>query len=315
MTINDKLNRPIARFGKNQRAHTFAKTFGWVRSVYPNAIEYTVGPQGLRGLVLVISMIGALIAFGFGTWRMIVDVPRFSGDFLDAIMLPLPFIFVGLGFYFVLKGIRLDLFRPIDEPTIFDRKNRKVYRVLRDVHPGLRGLFRRWPLRYACYDWDLIDAQHEAKVITTGSTVSRYHALVFLVRQAPNNPNYMDYFTIGNSLVLGETNVAPVWEHIRRFMEENGPHLPPGDVLADADVPHTWWQSMRAVFPASKGDTFWGWLKQELPFALLLLALFPLTVPMFILWGTGNWLSHKTATPIRWPDEVRQAVGPVQNEP
>ena len=310
MKIKDKLDGLVARFDKNQRAHASAKTFGWVSATYANAIEYTGGSQGMRGLVLVILLLTALIAFGFGIWRMTVDVPRFSGDFVDAMMLPLPFISVALGCYFVLKGIRLELFRPTDEPTIFDRKNRKVYRVLRDVHPGWRGLFQRWPLRYACYDWDLIDAQHEAKVITTGSTVTRYHSLVFLVRQGPNNPHYVDYFTIGNSLVLDETTVAPVWEHIRRFMEENGPHLPPDDVLAETDVPHTWWQSMRAVFPASKGDTVWGWLKQELPFALLILALFPLMGTMFLLWGTGNWLSYKTATPIKWPQEVLDAVEP-----
>lgn len=96
-------------------------------------------------------------------------------------------------------------------------------------------------------------------------------------------------------------------------MEEDGPHLPPDDVLAETARPHTFWQSLCAIFPASKGDTFWGWVKQELPFALLLLALFPLTGPMYFLWGVGNWLSNKTATPIAWPEQVLQAIGPVQN--
>lgn len=184
----------------------------------------------------------------------------------------------------------------------------KIYRVLREVHPGFTGLFKRWQLRYATYDWDLIDAQHEAKVITSGSTVTRYHSLVFLVRKSPSDPSYVDYFTIGSGLVMGETNVAPVWEPIRRFMEEGGPHLPFGDVLAETERPQGLWQSMRAVFPASKDESFGHWLRQEFPFALFLLVMFPL----YLLWGVGNWLSHKTATPITWPDDVLRAVGPAQ---
>jgi hypothetical protein len=314
-TVLDKLDGPVAQFEKkNQRLFVMPRTFGWVKTTYESAIEYTIGPPGARGLLFFWGIFQAGLLIPILLWMVLGTLGRKEVGFIEYFG-----ILVGMGFTFaslciLLWCLRLELWSPSDEPTIFDRKNRKVYRVLRDVHPGLRGLFQRWPLRYASYDWDLIDAQHETKVITTGSTVTRYHALVFLVRCSSTDPTYVDSFTIGSSLILGETTVAPAWEHIRRFMEEDGPHLPSGDVLAETARPHTFWQSLCAIFPASKGDTFWGWLWEELPFALLLLALFPLTGPMYFLWGAGNWLSNKTATPIAWPDQVLQAIGPVQNK-
>jgi len=42
----------------------------------------------------------------------------------------------------------------------------------------------------------------------------------------------------------------------------------------------------------------------------------PVTLPMFLLWGTGNWLSYKTAIDVDWPQEVKRAVGPsMKSEP
>jgi hypothetical protein len=257
----------------------------------------------MRGLMLFMGFLGLIAMLVPGIFGVVYpDEP----DWLDYVTVVLCTL-IGLGF--LLFSIRFEFFRPEDEPTIFDRKNRKVYLISREVHTGIKGLFKPWPLRFITYDWDLIDAQHHTETYTTGSTVSRRHALVFLVRKSPTNPTYIDQFTIGSSLILGEGTVAPVWEHIRRFMEENGPHLPPMDVLAEMEKPSGWWQSMKAVFPKSEDSTFWEWLKEELPFALLIVALSPLFLPMYLIWGTGNWLSHKTAIPITWPPEVLDAIG------
>lgn len=50
------------------------------------------------------------------------------------------------------------------------------------------------------------------------------------------------------------------------------------------------------------------WLKEELPLALLLLVLAPLTIPIYLIWGTGNWLSHQTARTLQWPSNIQAAV-------
>ena len=42
---------------------------------------------------------------------------------------------------------------------------------------------------------------------------------------------------------------------------------------------------------------------------MLFHVMFPLFLPMFLLWGLFNWLSYRTAIPVQWPKEVRDAVG------
>ena len=74
-----------------------------------------------------------------------------------------------------------------------------------------------------------------------------------MVRQEPrrlqgpitptNLPPYVDGFGLGDAKVLS-SSAHPAWEHVRRYMNENGPALPPGEQLADTTVPVTWWDSL-----------------------------------------------------------------------
>ena len=299
----------VKRYAKRERASTTPVTMAWIKASLSQSIEYTGSPQNVRGLVLMGGLFGLVgcpvgIWIGIGMWKF--------GDWF-AIVLGSSVTIATLFFavYIVLWPTRLELFRPTDEPTIFDRAHRKVYRIFRETQPGFKGLFKPWPLRVCEYEWDLIDVEHTATVATTGSTVTRYHALVFIVKRSAADATIIDSFNIGNGMELGEQTVPAVWEHIRRFMEERGPHLPPGDKLAPAEPPQTLWQSLGAVGPI--GPKYVHWWKDQLPFMILIHVLFPFFVPFFLLWGFFNWLSYKTATPVEWPQEVLDAVGAAQS--
>ena len=214
--------------------------------------------------------------------------------------------FVAIACYIMAKAARLELFRPEDEPIIFDRKNRKVYRLFREIHLGVVGTFRHWPMRAAEYEWDLIDVEHNAELFTTGSTVDRRHALLFLVRKSATDPTIIDSFNVGSSFELSESTLSAVWEHIRRFMEEDGPHLPPGEAVANEERPQTLWESMGTVGPFGPRYMIW-WREHRISMVLFHL-LAPVTVPMFVLWGFLNWLSYRTAIKTQWPPEVLSAV-------
>jgi hypothetical protein len=297
----------VKRYSKTEKVSEKAISFDLIKTVYDDAIEYTARSQGLRGMALIAGVLGAALGFGFGIWRFILDMDVPSHNIFDTIeKIVFPLMFIDVGILMLIWTIRLELFCPEDEPTIFDRKHRKVYRVFREAQPGLKGLFKRWPLRAAEYDWDLIDVEHNASLTTTGSTVMRYHALIFVVRKSAVDPTIIDSFTIGNRMELGELTVPAVWENIRRFMEENGPHLPPDESLAPSTPPQTIWQSLGAVGPF--GSNYFRWWKQQLPFMVLIHVLFPFFVPFFLLFGFFNWLSYKTSTPIKWPQEVLDAV-------
>jgi hypothetical protein len=231
---------------------------------------------------------------------------RFFGLFA---ILPIGLIFLALGLYGLLMAWHETIGQPEDRPVIFDRKRRKVYRIQREEHRGFRGVFRRWPVLACEYDWDLCDAEHQADLYTTGGTIARNHALMFAVRRSADDPTIIDSFEIGNSYSLGEDLVPNMWEHIRRFMEANGPHLPtPDEPLANREPVQSWWQAMGDV--GWFGPNYFKWWR-DLPGVTAIGHLIsPVAIPMYLLRGTGNYLSRKTAKRYDWPEEVKTAVGP-----
>ena len=296
----------VKRYRKEEAASATVTSIGLIKGKYPDAIEYTGIAAYVRGLVIFFGVFGACIFVGLGSLFLLDLIEEGLESIFDKVLAFFACMFILGGIYFLLFAIRFELFRPEDEPIIFDRKHRKVYRIFREVHPGLIGLFKRWPLRAAEYMWDLIDAEHNAVLTNTGSSIMRYHSLVFLVRKSATDPTIIDSFPVGHTVQLGELSVSPVWEHIRRFMEQGGPHLPLGELLNVDKRPHTLWESWVEVAPVGPAYAR-NW--KNLPLIMLVYhLLFPLVVPVFFCWGVFNWLSYKTATPIGWPKEVRDAV-------
>jgi len=308
----------VKRFKKKERLNVRPMAVGWIKAIYKDAIEYTGMTRELRGTGFMIAMLGGPMILGGavlpGIWlplRIISDADHpWYVDLLGWVILPL----VGLVFAaialrgIILPGVHADLFPPSDQPILFDRRHRKVYCLMREVQLDRRNLLKPWPIIACEYDWDLIDAEHQADDMATGATVGRYHHLMFAVRKSADDPTIIDSFSIGNANMLSETLVPAMWEHIRRFMEEDGPHLPtPSEPLADLDAPPGWWASVGATGVFGPGYIE-RWKKQP-GFMLFMHIAFPITLPMFLLWGTGNWLSYKTAVAVDWPEEVKQAVG------
>jgi hypothetical protein len=297
----------VRRYRKEEQASISVTAINLIKAAHPDAIEYIGISAHVRWLAIFWGFFSLCVLVGLG-WMFLdylisVGFERTFYQFLAFVSC----FFILAGFYFLLWGIRAELFRPEDEPIIFDRKHRKVYRLFRVAHPGLKGLFMRWPIRAAEYGWDLIDAEHNAVLITTGSTAIRYHSLVFIVRKSATDPTVIDSFPVGSSVQLGEFSVDPVLEHIRRFMEEEGPHLPPGERVNARMRPETFWQSMVEVAPVGPAYTT-GW--KNMPAIMVLFHLLsPIFVPIFLLWGFFNWISYKTSVPVYWPSEVNAAVG------
>ncbi len=225
------------------------------------------------------------------------------------VLLPISAIFLAVGVYAFLKGWHETIRQPEDRPIIFDRKHRKVYRVMREEYRSFKDMFRPWPVMVCEYDWDLVDGEHNAEIYTTGGTVARNHYLMFAVRKSEDDPTIIDSFEVGNSMESGEELVSCMWEHIRRFMEARGPHLPtPDEPLAERPPIESWWQAMGDVGPY--GPKLGHWWRDMPALTIFMLIIMPVMLPVYLLWGTGNWLSRKTAVKIEWPRQVLEAVGP-----
>lgn len=300
----------VKRFAKSIQVATKPTVLGLLKTKFPHALELTGISHEVRGLIFFMGLITGGVGIFFGQMSFFGLLDRDIERTFIKIMLCVSTFFFIFGFCVLLRAIRYEFFRPEDEPIIFDRKHRKVYRLFRETHPGWKGLFRPWPMRAAEYEWDLIDVEHNAVLMTTGSTITRLHNLIFIVRRSATDPTIIDSFEVGNTIQLGETTVAPLWEHIRRFMEEQGPHIPAGEALITSKPPATLWESMGAVGPI--GPDYFSLWKTQRGTMIFYHLLFPFFLPMFLLWGLFNWLSYKTATPIHWPQEVLDAV---QSEP
>ena len=298
----------IQIYDKHKRASEGPLAMDWIKASYANAIEYTGMPKSLRGGLFawgaIILIVGAIFLY------LAID-SLFWGDWLIRVMAICFAICVALfAGYMVAFTWRLDIFAPSDAPTLFDRKNRKIYRMARAADTSFKGVFKPWSMVSCESDWDLADCEHHASINIAGATTAnRTHTLKFVIRQSVDDPTVVDGFQLGNGLVLNDSLADGVWEHIRRFMEEDGPALPPGQGLADRTPPQGWWQSLGAVGPF--GPNYFKWWRDSFGITLISHIGLPVFLPLNLLWGTGNWLSYKTARPVVWSPEVQRAVGPV----
>lgn len=304
-----KISGQIEKFKKSGSASTSAISLNLIKNIYSDAIEYKGIADGARGASTLFAFL--LLSFvAYADTLFISSELEMENFSIFHFSLTVFFVFGGttVTLYLFFKSLRFDLFRPIDEPIIFDRKNRKVYRIFRDVQPGWKSVFKRWPLKTATYDWNCISAEHHAAINADGSTITRIHALIFAVRKSQSDSTIIDTFTIGNSMQFGEVTVAAFYEHIRRFMEENGPHLPIGDTLSPTQTKPSIWQCLARTGPY--GDTLKSWWVHHRILTLIGFVFFPILLPMMTFLGIFSWLSYTTATQIEWSNEVAAALGP-----
>ncbi len=314
--------KPEWVYEHDRAAASEATTNGWVRGVYRDAIEYTTSDKRSRGVAFLFGGVLTALGTGFFSWLLLDSMVRAtqSGAHWTDFVIDLPgfIVFSTVGLFALYFFGRLEFFKPQDLPVLFDRQRRKVYRLVEDLDEKGRTK-RRGQATVIEHDWDDIVAEHGVTTYTTGSSASRQHTLALMVRDKnpgdftgdvtpDNTPPYVDGFLLGDAKTLSEFTTPRVWEHVRRYMNENGPALPWGEQLADTSVPVTWWDSLGAVSVFGPGyikrwRESWGWM-------LIMHLLSPLMLPLAILMATTNWLSYKTAYPVTWPQDILDKVGP-----
>ena len=336
----------LVRFDKRAATGTPPQAFGWIKATYRDAIEYSGSKEELEGMVFMFFFVGGFLGLlGAGCGVFIVATPWMDGPdhpwWADAlvVLIGLAGLAVGLGLALWSMAFSLrHVWRvPRDLPIIFDRRHRKVYRILQDVQPGIAGLFWPWPVKAVTYEWDLIDAEHDAQLMTGAGSAMRIHRLAFVVRRNADDPTIIDHFEIGKGLAQAENMIAPMWEHIRRFMEERGPHLPDPTEPLDSRQPDkpTWWQACGRTGPF--GNDYLGWWKRSPGWTLYhhavvagaigVIVLFGAHAPVWetamwvcmvllgtlpMTWGRacGIWLLAHTSPHYDWPQAVKEAIGP-----
>lgn len=300
-----KLVGVLTRFRKRQYAGSMAGHGGKLTGVYANAIEFQrTFLAGVGGFYTTMFFVfGVLFSYIFAETLVptLLEYGEFE-DFLTGV-----FAFGGSWMFFIFFA-RLELFAPADQPIYFDRKHRKVYKV---VQSGTRqwGIFGPRKSTLMAYDWDLVDAEHQTTMQANTASASRVHHLVFLVRKSADDPTIVDHF------IFASIDFVPaLWEYIRRYMEDGAAPLVEGEYPPLSQVgAYEPWSDVHAYVPFL--DSEYRQRKKERPWKTFFQTIFmPITVPWYLLWLFFNRMTVWTAQKVAWPVEITAAIGPLVNE-
>ncbi|WP_343074218.1 DUF6708 domain-containing protein [Chitinivorax tropicus] len=205
---------------------------------------------------------------------------------------------------------RLDLFSYRDEPILFNRASRKLH-IFRRRFKWTRP-FSRWPVVIDTYDWDCVRGEVKGGAVLMGTVPTTRFQLYLAIADRPGSDTIIDRVPVG-SPSLGKDHFQPLWEHIRQYMEADGPPLQAGDSLSR----HTQF-SHRMAWAA--GFFFLDPdYKNQVPSRLgraIGITTNLLIAPFAMIPGLLAWLSGLSGRDPWWPDDVLAAAGgPPLSEP
>ncbi|MGY0652328.1 DUF6708 domain-containing protein [Luteimonas sp. A537] len=213
---------------KRQPVHAKPLTHNAVVRVRPDAIEVGIiqgeGGGKYLGVGGSILMIGPILLL-FAAYSSV-----FRGDPLWFIMTPM--LGGGALFLMCVLFIRRGFFSPSDHPVLFNRKTREVH-----VFPIKRlSFFKFWekgvPDELRSYRWEDVQTRTYRRLDVPGGTVARTETVMQMLCTTPKQPTQVDLMVdLGVTGTWRDTTQVQLWEHIRRYMEEGGPPLNPGDTL------------------------------------------------------------------------------------
>ncbi len=212
---------------------------------------------------------------------------------------------------FVYFMLRFDLIGYRYAPTLFDRNAGKVH-----VFKDNTRLFSWWPLwggggqhEILSYDWACVRAQVVRFKTFTGTVAQDNAALQMIVLAAPGDTRVVGQFGLGlTSSAIAVQPLLDTWEHIRRFMEHEGP------LFVEGDGPNEALFEMRLGRCIFFGQPFIGpgsaehWKHPDLGAILWQVIAIPL-FPLTLLYGLIRWASFHIKSKPAWPPEVLASVG------
>ena len=328
---------------KDQPAADRAMALELVISATENLLQVQQSSTRLRGYasvfaILILFAAPLMFEVAFPSWHQVFPLQGLFGLFDLAFGL-LVFVVAVASIFMAIRIFRIDLLTPTDNPLVFNRKTRKVYRVMPDI-PEREGVspaallrhwlntFRPWPMQVIEYDWDCLEAEYFSKTSMAGNVVRTEHHLWFYVKASPTSDQVLGSFGMVPPLLIREDSAMMFWEHIRRFMQDNGPPLPPGETPApkpprnpisalNTVMPYFWpvmvagllWsgskfveQGLFRMSPYEFIDTS-AYHVGIAAFCVALISFFGCAAAFF------NWLGHLFAPRLKLPPEVLQDAG------
>ena len=224
--LNGTITR-VAPGDKKQPVHESASTCDSLLAVHPHAIEigapFGTGETVGNGNTYAAFFLGFM---GFGAWFLWEGLMSRSIFFLVS-----GSIILATGFFPFSFALRMSHLAPRDIPVVFNRKTREVSICVL----GRLRFWRFWERvgidKVITTSWDDLQARSYKVMQLTGEAARDTHVLRLLWGEARNPRKLEGIALIGYLGWYEDAALWRLWEHIRRYMEEGGPAIQPGETL------------------------------------------------------------------------------------
>jgi hypothetical protein len=295
-TVLPPVDRPAS-----SRAHAH----GAIHKVYPNGIQFIDQMSEAEG-ILAMGAGGMGIVFLSFFIQSIFERPGPDPSWLALSISVVSFCVARLDFI----GYRY-------QPVLFNRTASTVH-VFLDEGTALWEFWRWFRMtRHSIHTYDWACARGEVAELTMlgHNNLPRKEVLLMLAfTESPGSHRVSARVGVGyTDAYVGTEAAEQRFEHIRRYMQDGGPPVAPGDHLYDNKSKLSLWGALTwsqpLIGPGSLG--YWtgsavnGLWFFSIPFGVLCFVLLPLTVPGGLLRALSHW---SKAEP-KWPAEILASVG------
>ena len=283
-----------------------AHAHGTIHKVYPHGIQFIDQTTEAEGMLAAGCGGGALIFFVF--FLVSAQTDGLSG----------PYTWVTL--IFVLFGLflaRLDFVGYRYQPVLFNRALGKVH-VFLDEGTAIWEFWRWFGFTHHSihtYDWSCVRAEVAELTVLGNANLPRQEMLLMLAfTESPGSHKVVARVGVGyTDRYVGTEAAEQRFEHIRRYMQHQGPPLAPGDHLWQDQSRMSFWGALTWNQPLLGPGSWAHWTGESLhrmwfltiPFGLACFILLPLTVPAGLLRGLAHW----TKLEPKWPPEILASGG------
>lgn len=213
---------------KSCPVHALAESHDSMVAVYPEAISVST-PGGQRYRLEGWFAVGVCaLGVAMMAWLLSASIASYGIFNFTSIV---PFIGVCFLSLFGCWMYRLLEHTPPERPILFNRKTRRVHYFV-PHHPPFWKFWKPIPTELRSHGWDDMRLRCYKTHHATGVTVREVFNLLMLWGQEDGDPQVLDDFAaVGFVDTYSDAKIFSLWEHIRRYMEEGGPAIPPGEKL------------------------------------------------------------------------------------
>jgi hypothetical protein len=301
-----------------QRVSTTPQTHGGVVAAYAHGLVFTNQSYLIVGVLALFGVFGVWMGSlllgagveGLDRWRL----EPISSSFL----IVWPFALIAANWLM----LRSDITGYRYPAVLFDRAAGRVHFFVDDRITIRKpdGLYFRkswlvWPLwgggahTILSYDWACIRAEVVKARIFTGVVAREEAQLRIVATKEPGGAEVAASIGIGlgtSAMVVQPT--LDTWEHIRRFMQHEGPLFLQGDGPNPRLGREPLWQAplfMQTIVGPGATETWKQGSTADWLVSLFLLLCLPVLAPI----GISRWVCMKLKSEPKWPAEILASVG------